>query len=217
MKSQTRQYSLLDKVCIELDKGLRTVFAQSRQHERARPDSNLDNFQILSSKETKFAGRLMRINHCGEVCAQALYQGQALTAHNASTKEKMHQAAEEENDHLAWCEARLEELNTNTSLLNPFFYTGSLVMGAVAGAIGDKWSLGFVQETENQVEAHLGNHLQRLPENDGKSRVILRQMQEDEIKHANMAQEAGAADLPQPIKTAMRFMSQLMTKTTFYL
>jgi len=159
----------------------------------------------------------MRINHTGEVCAQALYQGQALTAKLPTVRQSMERAAQEENDHLAWCETRLRELDNRKSLLNPFWYASSFVLGAAAGLAGDKWSLGFVAETEHQVEAHLNDHLNRLPPQDGKSRAVVTQMKEDEIHHATVALEAGGAALPGPIKLAMKLTSKLMTGSVYYL
>jgi ubiquinone biosynthesis monooxygenase Coq7 len=162
-------------------------------------------------------GRLMRINHTGEVCAQALYQGQALTAKLPEVRQSMERAAQEENDHLAWCDSRLKAPDNRKSLLNPFWYAGSFMIGAAAGLAGDKWSLGFVAETEHQVEDHLENHLKRLPPQDQKSRAVLEQMKEDEIHHATVALEAGGAELPGPIKLAMKLTSKLMTKSVYYL
>ena len=158
----------------------------------------------------------MRINHTGEICAQGLYQGQALTAKLPETRRKMERSAQEENDHLAWCEQRIEELGDRKSLLNPLWYTGSFTIGAVAGLAGDKWSLGFVMETERQVEDHLEEHLEQVPTTDLKTRAILERMKADEIHHADLAQAAGGADLPAPIKLAMRLMSKVMTRTVYW-
>ena len=157
----------------------------------------------------------MRINHTGEVCAQALYQGQALTARLADVRESMEHAASEEVDHLAWCEQRLTELNSRPSLLNPLWYSMSFGLGAVAGMAGDKWSLGFVAETENQVCEHLEEHLEKLPENDQRSKAILEQMIVDERKHGETAKAAGGADLPLPIRHIMAGLSQVMKKTVY--
>jgi ubiquinone biosynthesis monooxygenase Coq7 len=157
----------------------------------------------------------MRINHTGEVCAQALYAGQAATARHDETRESMQQAADDEIDHLAWCEDRLKELDSRPSILNPFWYAGSFAIGAIAGIVGDEWSLGFVKETENQVEAHLEDHLERLPDGDERSQAILDQMKTDEARHAEMAEEAGAHDLPRPIQSAMAFTAGIM-KTLAY-
>ena len=159
----------------------------------------------------------MRINHCGEVCAQALYNGQALTTKNPQTAQALQQASKEETEHLAWCEKRIHALGGHTSLLNPLWYAGSFTLGAIAGAIGDKWNLGFLAETEHQVGAHLDKHLHELPANDEKSRAILEQMKTDEAQHADTAISLGGAELPAPIKSAMKQMSKVMTSTTYYL
>ena len=158
---------------------------------------------------------MMRVNHAGEVCAQALYQGQALTARRKETRDQMKQASDEENDHLAWCRQRLKELGGHTSLLNPLWYTGSFAIGAVSGLIGDKWSLGFLAETEHQVVNHLERHLQKLPPDDSKSRLILEQMKLDEAQHETSAHNAGAADLPEPVKKLMELASIVMTTTAY--
>jgi ubiquinone biosynthesis monooxygenase Coq7 len=158
----------------------------------------------------------MRINHSGEVAAQALYQGQALTARLPGVRDKMERAAEEENDHLVWCERRINELGSHKSYLNPFWYAGSFAIGALAGAAGDKWSLGFVAETERQVVRHLDEHLSRLPEHDQRSRAVLEQMKEDEGHHATVALEAGGAELPEPVKKLMSLTSRVMTRTAYW-
>jgi ubiquinone biosynthesis monooxygenase Coq7 len=159
----------------------------------------------------------MRINHSGEVAAQGLYQGQALTAKLPEVREKMERAAAEENDHLDWCEQRIHELGTHTSYLNPLWYFGSVAIGATAGFAGDKWSLGFVAETEHQVVRHLDSHLAQISPSDHKSRAILKQMKEDEGHHATVALNAGGADLPAPIKTFMSLTSKIMTKSVYRL
>ena len=159
----------------------------------------------------------MRINHAGEVCAQALYQGQALTAREPGARAALEQAAAEETDHLAWTAQRITELGGRVSYLNPLWYAGSFALGAVAGALGDKWNLGFLAETERQVEGHLGTHLDRLPAQDEKSRAIVDQMKTDEAGHARTAVEHGAAELPEPVKAAMRLGSRVMTGTTYWI
>ena len=159
----------------------------------------------------------MRVNHTGEVCAQALYAGQAVTARLPRVRKAMEHAAKEEEEHLWWCESRLEELNAHTSIFNPAWYAMSFGIGAVAGIAGDRWSLGFVEETEIQVCEHINNHIEKLPEQDARTRKILNQMHEDEAKHANMARRAGAAELPRPVKKLMSAMSKVMTKTTYHL
>ncbi|MEN8166876.1 MAG: 2-polyprenyl-3-methyl-6-methoxy-1,4-benzoquinone monooxygenase [Pseudomonadota bacterium] len=211
-----RRYSPADQFMIGIDQALRTLFGRPQVTERSNPADNLDDAE-LSEQEQDETARLMRINHTGEVCAQALYQGQALTAKLADVRKGMERAAQEENDHLDWCEKRLHELDNRKSLLNPFWYAGSFAIGAVAGLAGDKWSLGFVAETEHQVEAHLNEHLSRLPTNDQKSRAILEQMKDDEIHHATVALEAGGAELPVPVKLAMKLTSKIMTKSVYYL
>jgi ubiquinone biosynthesis monooxygenase Coq7 len=159
----------------------------------------------------------MRINHTGEVCAQALYQGQALTARLPDTRQRMARSALEENDHLAWCESRIHDLGDRKSLLNPLFYAGSFAIGAAAGLAGDRWSLGFVVETERQVEDHLDDHLAQVPERDERTRAVLEQMKADEIRHAQVAKAAGGAELPAPIRAAMRVSSRLMTGAVYWL
>lgn len=212
----SRHFSPLDHLIANIDQGMRTVFGKPEVTERENPAREVDTTE-LSDSEKAISSRLMRINHAGEVAAQALYQGQALTARNKSVKEQMERSALEENDHLDWCETRLKELDSHTSYLSPFWYAGSLAIGAIAGAAGDKWSLGFVVETENQVEKHLQEHLEKLPAKDEKSRVILQQMKEDEVNHATKAQKAGGAPLPAPIKQIMKLSSKVMTKTAYWL
>ena len=206
---------MLDKLIIEFDKGLKTLTA-SAHSVRPHPDENVQETE-LSAKEKRHVLGLMRINHCGEVCAQALYNGQSLTAKNPQIVEALQQASKEETEHLAWCEKRIHTLGGHTSLLNPLWYAGSFTLGAIAGAIGDKWNLGFLAETEHQVGAHLDKHLHELPANDEKSRAILEQMKTDEAQHADTAINLGGAELPAPIKSAMKQMSKVMTSTTYYL
>jgi ubiquinone biosynthesis monooxygenase Coq7 len=210
-----RSYSPLDQFLIQADLGLRTLLGNPIPTDRPDPASAVPEAD-LTEAERQEAARLMRINHTGEVCAQALYQGQALTARSDEVKRLMQESAAEENDHLVWCERRIEELGSRTSYLNPFFYFGSLTLGAAAGLAGDKWSLGFLAETERQVEAHLDGHLTRLPETDGKSRAVVEQMKEDERKHATTATNAGGAELPLPVRQLMRLASKVMTKTTYW-
>ena len=204
----------LDKLIIHFDKGLRTLFAPA-QTARPLPSANLSE-PDLSDADKRLAGALMRINHSGEICAQALYQGQALTARDPHTQQALEQAAWEETEHLAWCESRIQELGSHKSFLNPVWYTGSLAIGALAGALGDKWNLGFLAETESQVGKHLEGHLHRLPPQDEKSRAILEQMKEDEAKHATTALQHGGAELPMPVKLAMKLSSKIMTRTAFW-
>lgn len=170
----------------------------------------------LSEDERKRVASLMRVNHTGEVCAQALYQGQALTAKLPTVRDEMNQAAEEEVDHLVWCEQRLQQLGSHTSILNPAWYGMSFALGAIAGAISDQVSLGFVAATEERVCRHLKEHLKALPEDDHRSRLILQQMLEDEERHGENALAAGGQDFPQPVKDAMTAMSQVMTRSSYW-
>ncbi len=206
---------MLDKLIIEFDKGLKTLTA-SAHSVRPHPDENVQETE-LSAEEKRHALGLMRVNHCGEVCAQALYNGQSLTAKNPQIVDALQQASKEETEHLAWCEKRIHALGGHTSFLNPLWYAGSFTLGAIAGAIGDKWNLGFLAETEHQVGAHLEKHLHELPASDEKSRAILEQMKTDEAQHADTAIGLGGAELPAPIKAAMKQMSKVMTSTTYYL
>lgn len=210
-----RQFSLLDHLLAHVDNGVRTLFGENHAT-RPNPADTLQENE-LNATEKQLAGRLMRINHAGEVAAQGLYQGQALTAKLPNVREQMEEAAQEEIDHLAWCKIRTEELGTHTSLLDPVWYMGSVTIGAIAGLAGDKWSLGFVTETERQVVKHLESHLDQLPQHDEKSRAILEQMKIDEQHHATTALEAGAAELPTPIKNAMTLTSKIMTRATYWL
>lgn len=213
--STQRYYSPFDRFLIQLDLGLRTLAGNPIPTDRPNPATALPEAE-LSDAERLEAARLMRINHTGEVCAQALYQGQALTARDDGVKRLMQESAAEENDHLVWCKSRIEDLGGRVSHLNPLFYVGSLTLGAAAGLAGDKWSLGFLAETERQVESHLKDHLGRLPETDDKSRAIVEQMKIDERKHADTATEAGGAKLPLPVRHVMRLMSKVMTRTTYW-
>ncbi|MCX7115716.1 MAG: 2-polyprenyl-3-methyl-6-methoxy-1,4-benzoquinone monooxygenase [Gammaproteobacteria bacterium] len=209
-------FSWVDRLLTEVDTGLRSIFPpQARATLRPSPGKDVKN-KTLSPTETRHAIGLMRVNHSGEVCAQALYQGQALTAGSSATQTKLKQAALEEIDHLGWCEERLSALGGKVSVLNPFWYMGSIMLGAGAGLLGDKVSLGFVVEVERQVEAHLAHHLGLLPRADKASRAVLLQMQEDESNHANMAQHAGGMAFPAGIKRVMSWVSTIMTKSSYY-
>lgn len=210
-----RQFSFIDHLIAHIDNGVRTLFGENHATRPNPADTHAD--QELNDAEKQLAGRLMRINHAGEVAAQGLYQGQALTAKLPNVREQMEEAAQEEVDHLAWCKTRTEELGTHSSLLDPLWYMGSVTIGAVAGLAGDKWSLGFVTETERQVVKHLESHLEQLPQHDEKSRAILEQMKVDEQHHATTALEAGAAELPSPIKKAMTLTSKIMTRTAYWI
>jgi ubiquinone biosynthesis monooxygenase Coq7 len=192
------------------------LFAAATHSDRTNPAAAIPEAE-LSEEERDLSGRLMRINHAGEVAAQGLYQGQALTARLEEVRDKMEQAAEEENDHLAWCQQRIQELGSHSSYLDPLWFAGSVAIGAAAGLAGDKWSLGFVAETEHQVVHHLEGHLARLPENDHKSRAILAQMVVDEEQHATTALRAGGTALPTPIQRLMRLTSKVMTGLAYRL
>ncbi len=204
-----RNYTTLDRLIASIDEALRISTGEAPVPQRGNPAGDLAAIDLDEEQRRHVAG-LMRINHSGEICAQALYAGQAATARNDATREAMQSAADEEIDHLSWCEDRLKELDSRPSVLNPLWYAGSFAIGAAAGIAGDDWSLGFVKETENQVEAHLQDHLERLPEGDARSQAILDQMKADEAKHADMAEDAGARDLPEPIRRAMAFTADIM-------
>ena len=205
----------LDRLIVEFDKGLRTLFSQAHSA-RAHPDASVSDVPMDES-EKKHAAALMRVNHSGEICAQALYQGQALTARDPAVQKTLQRAAQEETEHLAWTARRVHELGGHLSLLNPLWYTGSLAIGAVAGLLGDKWNLGFLAETERQVGEHLQSHLDRLPPQDEKSRAIVMQMYTDETGHADIATALGGAELPQPVQLAMKLNSKVMTEASYYI
>lgn len=211
----TRRYTSLDRLVHTLDEALHTVFGPTPAAGRPNPATDLPEAG-LTDAERRHVGGLMRVNHAGEISAQALYQGQALTASLPTVREKMEQAAAEENDHLAWTAQRLTELGTHTSYLSPLWYAGSFAIGAVAGVAGDKWSLGFVAETEHQVVRHLTGHLEQLPAADERSRRILEQMRDDEAQHATVALEAGGAALPAPVQRWMALTSKIMTGTAYW-
>ena len=205
---------MIDQLIVEFDKSLRTLFAPAPSV-RALPGADLPEAE-MSDTERSHAASLMRINHCGEICAQALYQGQALTSRSPETKQALQSAAFEETEHLNWTERRISELGGRKSLLNPLWYAGALTLGVIAGKLGDDWNLGFLAETEHQVEEHLENHLQQLPVQDRRSWTILDQMKQDEIRHAETAATLGARELPPLIKLAMKLSSWVMTQTAYY-
>ncbi len=205
----------IDQLINTFDTGLRTIFATSTAA-RPRPDASIDE-PALNDQSRQHAAALMRINHVGEVCAQALYSGQALTSKSPHIVSALQHAADEETDHLAWCEARINELGGRKSMLNPLWYAGSFTLGAVAGALGDKWNLGFLAETEKQVASHLQSHLNLLDETDIKTRTIVEQMQQDEAAHAAEATQLGGGELPAPVKLGMQLASKIMTKTAYYI
>jgi ubiquinone biosynthesis monooxygenase Coq7 len=205
----TRTYSRLDHLIISVDNALRLSSGETVTPGRPNPAAPVPEV-VMDEAHRQHAAGLMRINHAGEICAQALYAGQAATARNPAVQADMQKAADEEIDHLGWCKERLDELESRPSLLAPLWYAGSFAIGAAAGLAGDGWSLGFLKETENQVEAHLENHLSRLPPEDAKSRAILDQMKIDEAKHATMAENAGAFDLPVPVRVMMKLTAGVM-------
>ena len=210
----TRQLSRLDRAISEIERALSTVFDPQPQAERVSPAAGIADAPLDEPKRRHAAG-LMRVNHTGEVCAQALYSGQAAVARNETTRAQLLAAASEETDHLAWCGERLNELSSRPSLLNPLWYAGSFAIGAVAALVNDRVSLGFVVETERQVEAHLGQHLETLPAEDVRSRAIVAQMQVEEARHGSNALAAGAVELPPPIPTLMRAASAVMKAVAY--
>ncbi len=210
-----RQLTIFDKMISQVDQCIRTLDRTPAETLRPNPSDPVVN-KILSKKEKALSANLMRINHTGEVCAQALYLGQALSTKTPELKAQMRHAAIEENDHLSWCQDRLNELGSHSSYLNPLWWFGSFAIGLTAGIMGDKWSLGFVMETENQVSKHLSNHLNILPKGDHKSRAIVAQMEWDEQQHATLARQNGAVPLPAPIPLIMACSSKVMTTIVYY-
>ncbi len=210
------RFGLFDRLIISFDNGLQTVFGKPIPTGRSYPGENLPEADLDEADRRKSEG-LMRVNHAGEVSAQALYQGQALVARDENVRSRLSKSAEEENDHLVWCEQRLDELGGHKSYLNAFWYVGSFTTGLLAGVAGDKWSLGFVVETEHQVVRHLEDHLQKLPAEDQRSHAILEQMKEDERHHATVALESGAVELPSPIKKMMTLQSKVMTTLAYWI
>jgi len=209
-----RKLNVLDRFISEMDKALRTVHTLAPTTGRPNPATNVKDIELTDS-ERRASAKLMRINHAGEISAQGLYRGQALTTRSDEIRQQMDVSAMEENDHLNWCETRLDELGSHKSYFSPVWYLGSLGIGALAGIAGDKWSLGFVKETEDQVVRHLEKHIGKLPASDDVSRAILQQMKIDEAHHADVAVKAGAANLPFPIrKILMPVLSKVMTKTS---
>ncbi|MES2674963.1 MAG: 2-polyprenyl-3-methyl-6-methoxy-1,4-benzoquinone monooxygenase [Pseudomonadota bacterium] len=209
-----RQLTAIDQFIIRADRALRTLAAGQQMADRLSPAKGIVEAQ-LSLEETRHAASLMRVNHTGEVCAQALYQGQAMTAKLPQVRVEMEKAAAEEIDHLVWCQERLDALNSHTSYLNPLWYTMSFAIGAGAGLVSDKVSLGFVAATEEQVCNHLRNHLEELPTQDLKSRAVVTQMLRDEARHADMALSAGGMRFPAPVKSLMTLVSKVMTKSSY--
>jgi len=211
-----RNLTRVDRLLAGIDSAMRTVVTPGSRYTRANPARDLAETE-LTAAERRHAAGLMRVNHAGEVAAQGLYQGHAAVARDHSTREQMRQAAQEELDHLGWCEQRLRELGESPSRLAPFWYAGAFAIGAASGILGDKWSLGFVEETEAQVSEHLDGHLRRLPEGDARSRAIVEQMRVEEEEHGANARAAGAAELPRPVRELMRLTSKIMTNTAYRL
>ncbi len=206
--------NLTDRLIVEADSALKTLFAPVSASRPAKPGFHREQ-SPLSAPVREESIRLMRVNHCGEVCAQALYQGQAFVARDRETRDMLTRAAREERDHLAWCDQRVRELGGRTSVAAPAFYAGSFALGMLSGGLGDRWSMGFLVETERQVEAHLDGHLERLSPEDPVSRGIVETMREEEIQHGNMAESHGAANLPKPVKGVMSLLSKVMTEITY--
>ncbi len=212
---KSREYSALDRGIMLLDSVLGSLSKPSTDKNKKPSPAKVHSESNMGENEKKHVSALMRVNHAGEVAAQALYKAQALTAKDDELKKAMQQSADDEIDHLDWCESRIKELDDHTSYLEPVWYAGSFAIGVVAGCFGDKWNLGFLAETEHQVVRHLDKHLQQLPVNDNRSRAILEQMREDELHHAMTAENAGAENLPKGVKRLMSLTSKVMTKTAY--
>ena len=211
-----RSLTPLDRLLAGANNALRTVSAPAGRPARENPAADVAEGD-LDNRQRAHAAGLMRINHSGEVAAQGLYQGHAAVARDKSIEQQMQRAADEEFDHLAWCEERLNELGAAPSKLSPFWYAGAFAIGAASGVLGDRWSLGFIAETERQVCEHLENHFERLPQQDARSRAILERMHEEEAEHGENAVDAGAAELPPPVKRLMRLTAKVMTRTAYWL
>jgi ubiquinone biosynthesis monooxygenase Coq7 len=212
----SRQLTPLDRLLAGANNALRTVVAPAGRSARDNPARNIAESDLSEEQKAHAAG-LMRVNHSGEVAAQALYQGHAAVARDKSIEAQMQRAASEEFDHLAWCEQRLTELGESPSRLSPLWYAGAFAIGAASGILGDRWSLGFIAETERQVCKHLESHFERLPDDDERSRAILKQMHEEEAEHGENAVDAGAAELPRPVKRLMKLTAKVMTRTAYWL
>jgi ubiquinone biosynthesis monooxygenase Coq7 len=211
-----RHYSAIDHVLMGVSRSLAAVLGDTGQGSRPSPANPYAEAR-LSDHERRQVAALMRVNHAGEVAAQALYYGQALSARQIEVRQRLEQSAEEEGDHLAWCRERVETLGSHTSLLGPFWYWGSFSIGAIAGAAGDRWSLGFIKETEDQVIEHLQGHLRKMPRQELKSRAVIEQMMIDEARHGDLAMEAGGVSLPMPVKFWMRMTSRVMTTLSYWI
>jgi 3-demethoxyubiquinol 3-hydroxylase len=212
---KTRKYSALDRGIMILDSALGNLSRPAAIREKRPYPAEAHSESNLTENEKKHVSGLMRVNHAGEIAAQALYKAQALTAREDELKKSMQQSADEEEDHLDWCESRIKELDDHTSYLEPVWYVGSFGIGVLAGCFGDKWNLGFLAETEHQVVRHIDSHLEQLPKNDNRSRAILEQMRADELKHAVTAENSGAEILPKGVKRLMSLTSKIMTKTAY--
>lgn len=208
---EIRHFSLADSLIGHVDKALNNIFCK-QPTQRPYPAEESTDDTVLSADEKQKAAGLMRVNHAGEMAAQALYHGQSLTARDPSLKDKLYHASVEESDHLNWCRRRLDELGERPSIFDPLWYAGSFAIGITAGIAGDRWNLGFLEETEKQVVRHLDSHLERLPENDSRSRAIVEQMKIDEQGHADLAHNLGAAELPQPVHEMMKLTSKVLTR-----
>ena len=212
---QDRALTPLDRLLSGINTALKTVAAPAGRPARPNPADGIAESELTAAQKAHAAG-LMRVNHAGEVAAQGLYQGHAAVARSTAIEAQMQRAANEEHDHLAWCEQRLNELDSRPSRLSPLWYAGSFVIGAASGALGDRWSLGFIAETENQVCEHLASHLEQLPEADSRSRTIVAKMHEEEAEHGDNARDAGAAELPEPIHRLMRLTARIMTRSAYW-
>lgn len=211
---EDRQFSTLDRLLASVDSALRTINSGPTRPARENPAAAVEESDLTDDERAHAAG-LMRVNHAGEIAAQGLYQGHAAVARDPVTEQQMKTAADEELDHLAWCEQRLDQLGAKPSVLRPLWYGGAFLMGAASGVLGDKWSLGFIEETERQVSEHLTGHLDQLPENDLRSRAIVTQMRDEEEEHGANARLAGAAALPLPVRETMRVVARIMTTTAY--
>lgn len=215
-RMEERQLGHIDRLISGIDSALRGASSAPTAASRPNPAADVAESE-MSAREKAHAAGLMRVNHAGEIAAQGLYQGHAAVARNPDIEEQMLQAADEELDHLGWCEERLGELGSHPSKLRPFWYGGAFAIGAASGILGDKWSLGFIEETEKQVSAHLTGHLERLPEGDAKSRAIVEKMRDEEELHGANARDAGAAELPQAVRRLMRLTAKVMTGTAYWI
>ena len=211
-----RQLSPLDRLIAGIDGALRTVASGTRHTARENPALEIED-EPLSDRDRAHSAALMRVNHAGEIAAQGLYQGHAAVARDPATEKQMQQAADEEKDHLGWCEQRLADFGEKPSLLCPLWYAGAFAIGATSGVLGDRWSLGFIEETEKQVCDHLSGHLERLPAEDRKSRAIVSKMRDDEARHGENARAAGASVLPTPVRRMMRLSAKIMTGTAYWI